>query len=223
MELQGKHVIPLSRPEVWAALNDADVLRACIPGCQALTKTAENRFTATVASKIGPVSAVFTGEVELSDIVPERSYTISGSGKGGVAGFAKGRSEIALADSPEGTVLSYTATAEIGGKLAQRRQPSAARCGAPYRRRFLHGFGEPAGADAPGRATGGTADPGTCRQPPSRAGDAGPPTCTASLSATTQAGAKRRLAVDPGCGGLADRGVPRRPSHALVTVKEEGR
>jgi uncharacterized protein len=118
MELQGKHVIPLPRLQVWAALNDADVLRACIPGCQALTKTAEDRFTATVASKIGPVSTVFTGEVQLSDIVPELSYTISGSGKGGVAGFAKGRSEVALADSPEGTILSYTATAEIGGKLA---------------------------------------------------------------------------------------------------------
>ena len=118
MELQGKHVIPLPRLQVWAALNDADVLRACIPGCQALTKTAEDRFTATVASKIGPVSAVFTGEVQLSDIVPELSYTISGSGKGGVAGFAKGRSEVALADGPEGTILSYTATAEIGGKLA---------------------------------------------------------------------------------------------------------
>ncbi|HTJ89972.1 MAG TPA: carbon monoxide dehydrogenase subunit G [Acidocella sp.] len=118
MELQGQHVIPLPRPQVWAALNDADVLRACIPGCQALTKTAEDRFTATVASKIGPVSAVFTGEVQLLDIVPGLSYTISGSGKGGVAGFAKGRSQVVLADGPEGTVLSYTATAEIGGKLA---------------------------------------------------------------------------------------------------------
>jgi carbon monoxide dehydrogenase subunit G len=118
MELQGKHVIPLPRPQVWAALNDADVLRACIPGCQALTKTAEDRFTATVASKIGPVSAVFTGEVQLLDIVSGLSYTISGSGKGGVAGFAKGRSQVVLADGPEGTILSYTATAEIGGKLA---------------------------------------------------------------------------------------------------------
>src|ERR1700760_2873107 len=106
MELQGKHVIPLSRVQVWAALNDAAVLRACIPGCQALTKTAEDRFTATVASKIGPVSTVFTGDVQLSDIVPEVSYTISGSGKGGVAGFAKGRSQVALADGPEGTILS---------------------------------------------------------------------------------------------------------------------
>jgi carbon monoxide dehydrogenase subunit G len=108
----------LPRPQVWAALNDAEVLRACIPGCQTLTKTADDRFTATVISKIGPVSAVFSGEVQLSDIVPEVSYMISGSGKGGVAGFAKGRSEVALADGPEGTILSYTATAEIGGKLA---------------------------------------------------------------------------------------------------------
>jgi carbon monoxide dehydrogenase subunit G len=118
MDLQGKHVIPLPRAKVWSALNDPDVLRACIPGCQELTKTADDRFTATVASKIGPVSAVFTGEVQLSNIVPDVSYTIAGSGKGGIAGFAKGRSEVSLADIPEGTSLSYTATAEIGGKLA---------------------------------------------------------------------------------------------------------
>jgi carbon monoxide dehydrogenase subunit G len=118
MNLEGKHVIPLPRPQVWAALNDTEVLRRCIPGCQALTKTAEDRFSATIASKIGPVSAVFTGEVHLTDIMPEVSYTISGSGQGGVAGFAKGRSQVALVDSPEGTLLSYTASAEIGGKLA---------------------------------------------------------------------------------------------------------
>src|SRR5271156_4464113 len=118
MDLQGNHVIPLPRHQVWSALNDPDVLRACIPGCQELTKTADDRFTATVASKIGPVSAVFTGEVQLLDIVPNVSYTITGSGKGGVSGFAKGRSEVSLADIPEGTSLSYTATAEIGGKLA---------------------------------------------------------------------------------------------------------
>jgi carbon monoxide dehydrogenase subunit G len=118
MDLQGTHVIPLPRHRVWSALNDPDVLRACIPGCQELMKVADDRFTATVTSKIGPVSTVFTGEVQLSDIVPEVSYTIAGSGKGGIAGFAKGRSAVSLADIPEGTSLSYTATAEIGGKLA---------------------------------------------------------------------------------------------------------
>jgi carbon monoxide dehydrogenase subunit G len=118
VDLQGSHIIPLPRHQVWLALNDPDVLRACIPGCRELTKTADDRFAATVASKIGPVSAVFIGEVQLSDIVPDVSYTIAGSGKGGVAGFAKGRSTVLLTDIPEGTHLSYTATAEIGGKLA---------------------------------------------------------------------------------------------------------
>lgn len=118
MDLEGSHIIPLPRREVWAALNNPDVLRACIPGCRELTKTAEDRFAATVSSKIGPVSAVFAGEVQLSNIVPDVSYTIAGSGTGGIAGFAKGRSEVLLADIPEGTRLSYTATAEIGGKLA---------------------------------------------------------------------------------------------------------
>jgi hypothetical protein len=119
MELQGRHIIPLPRPQVWAALNDADVLRACIPGCQALTKTARMVSPRRSSRKSARSRLVFIGEVQLLDIVPGRSYTISGSGKGGVAGFAKGRSEVVLADGPEGTILSYTATAEIGGTWRQ--------------------------------------------------------------------------------------------------------
>ena len=108
---------------MWAALNDPDVLRAAIPGCKSLEKTSETGFTARVTTKIGPVSAAFTGTVELSDVVEGESYTISGSGQGGVAGFAKGGARVALADAQtEGgeaaTLLTYRATAEIGGKLA---------------------------------------------------------------------------------------------------------
>ncbi len=119
MELDGERRIPLPRAQVWTALNDPDVLRAAIPGCKALEKTSETTFTARVTSKIGPVSAAFSGTVELSDVVPGEAYTISGSGQGGVAGFAKGGARVTLADDgATATLLTYKATAEIGGKLA---------------------------------------------------------------------------------------------------------
>lgn len=118
MELEGEHKILLPRQRVWAALNDPDVLRACIPGCKDLTKTSDTGFSARVVSKIGPVSASFAGTVDLSDIDPGRAYTISGSGQGGVAGFAKGSARVELADEGDATRLTYTAKAEIGGKLA---------------------------------------------------------------------------------------------------------
>ncbi len=119
MELEGERRIPLPRSQVWTALNDPDVLRACIPGCRSLDKTSATSFAARVTSKIGPVSASFSGTVELSDIVAEEAYTISGHGQGGVAGFAKGGARVTLADDGEaGTRLAYKADAEIGGKLA---------------------------------------------------------------------------------------------------------
>jgi carbon monoxide dehydrogenase subunit G len=119
MELDGEHKIPLPRDRVWAALNDPEALRACIPGCKELTKTSDTGFAARVVSKIGPVSASFAGTVDLTDIDPGRAYTISGSGQGGVAGFAKGSARVELADDGEAaTILTYTAKAEIGGKLA---------------------------------------------------------------------------------------------------------
>ncbi len=119
MELEGRHEISAPRHLVWAALNDPDALRACIPGCKELTKTSDNGFTARVVSKIGPVSASFSGTVELSDIDPGHAYTITGTGQGGVAGFAKGSARVELADQGQDkTLLTYTAKADIGGKLA---------------------------------------------------------------------------------------------------------
>ena len=119
MELHGERTIPLPRAQVWAALNDADVLRVCIPGCKSLKKISDTSFAARVTSKIGPVSAAFSGTVELTDIVPGEAYTISGSGQGGVAGFAKGRARVTLGDDgPAAAILTYKATADIGGKLA---------------------------------------------------------------------------------------------------------
>lgn len=119
MNLTGTRVIAADRPTVWAALNDAEVLKACIPGCQALTSTPEGGFEATVVQKVGPVKATFAGAVRLENIVEGVSYTIAGEGKGGAAGYAKGGADVRLADVDGGTELTYDVTANVGGKLAQ--------------------------------------------------------------------------------------------------------
>lgn len=119
MELHAIRTIAADRMTVWAALNDAEVLKACIPGCEELTGSPEQGFAATVTQKVGPVKATFRGEVTLSDIVPGESYTISGEGKGGVAGFAKGAARVRLSDAEGGTALQYDVEAKVGGKIAQ--------------------------------------------------------------------------------------------------------
>jgi uncharacterized protein len=119
MTMTGEVTLPADRPKVWGLLNDPEVLKSCIPGCQSLEKTGDNGFAAVVKTKIGPVSATFKGKVELSDIVPLVGYTITGEGEGGVAGFAKGGAKVSLADAPGGTLLRYDVEANVGGKIAQ--------------------------------------------------------------------------------------------------------
>jgi carbon monoxide dehydrogenase subunit G len=119
MEMSGEYRIPAPRETVWLALNDPAILRECIPGCQSLEKTSDTAMTAKVQAKVGPVKANFTGDVTLSNIDPPRGYTISGEGKGGVAGFAKGGADVALEEAGDDTILRYTAKAQVGGKLAQ--------------------------------------------------------------------------------------------------------
>jgi len=119
MEMTGEHRLPMPREAVWQALNDPDVLSRCIPGCESLEKTAENAFNARVAAKVGPVKARFSGTVQLTDIEPPERYTLTGEGKGGAAGFAKGQASVTLVDDGGGTILSYRVKADVGGKLAQ--------------------------------------------------------------------------------------------------------
>jgi carbon monoxide dehydrogenase subunit G len=119
MEMKGTRQVAAPREVVWAALNSAEVLRAAIPGCQELTGGPDEGFEATVKQKVGPVSATFRGKVTLADVVPLTSYTISGEGKGGAAGFAKGSADVLLAEKDGGTLLTYTVRANVGGKLAQ--------------------------------------------------------------------------------------------------------
>jgi len=120
MDMTGEQRIPAPKPVVWDALLDPEVLKACIPGCEKVTKTSDTEYTADVVAKVGPVKAKFTGAVTLGDLDPPNGCTIAGEGKGGPAGFAKGSAKVALADAPEGgTLLTYTVAANVGGKLAQ--------------------------------------------------------------------------------------------------------
>jgi uncharacterized protein len=120
MQMNDSQRILASKEAVWAALNDPEILKQCIPGCQSLDMSSPTEMTATVAFKVGPVKATFGGEVTLSDLDPPDSYRISGEGSGGVAGFAKGGATVRLeAEGPDVTVLHYTVDAQISGKLAQ--------------------------------------------------------------------------------------------------------
>jgi len=119
MDLNGEYRIAAPREVVWAALNDPEVLRQCIPGCETLEQRSPTEMAARVRLKVGPISAAFNGAVMLENINAPESYTIAGQGQGGAAGFAKGRADVRLAeDGPEATILTYTAKADVGGKLA---------------------------------------------------------------------------------------------------------
>src|SRR2546421_2751610 len=122
MTMNGEVQLAAPREAVWTKLNDPEVLKVCIPGCEELEKTGENGFRAVAKMKVGPVSARFKGRVTLSDLDPPNGYKISGEGEGGVAGFAKGGATVGLADKDGGTLLSYNVEAQIGGKLAQLGQ-----------------------------------------------------------------------------------------------------
>lgn len=120
MDMSGSETIDAPADVVWRCLNDPDILRQCIPGCESLEKTSATDMTATVVLKIGPVKARFEGAVQLSNLNPPHSYTISGEGKGGMVGFAKGGADVSLASLPNGTtLLNYSVKADVGGKIAQ--------------------------------------------------------------------------------------------------------
>src|SRR6266852_3710949 len=122
MTMTGEVQLAAPREAVWAKLNDPEVLKVCIPGCEELEKTDDNGFRAVAKMKVGPVSARFKGKVTLSDLDPPNGYKISGEGEGGVAGFAKGGATVGLTDKDGGTLLTYNVEAQIGGKLAQLGQ-----------------------------------------------------------------------------------------------------
>ena len=120
MELQGERLIPASVDTTWAALNDPEVLKSCIAGCESLERTGDDAFSALVAVKVGPVSARFKGNLKMTNIEAPNRYTINFDGQGGIAGFGKGSADVALSpQGPQQTKLAYAARAQVGGKLAQ--------------------------------------------------------------------------------------------------------
>ena len=162
MTMTGEATLPAARSRVWALLNDPEVLKVCIPGCQSLEKVGDNGFAAVAKVKIGPVSATFKGKVELSDIVPDVGYTISGEGEGGVAGFAKGGAKVSLADAEDGTVLRYDVEAHVGGKMAQLGSRLIDGVAKGMADKFFASFAEEAAKGDAGRA-GASAQPGPCQ------------------------------------------------------------
>jgi carbon monoxide dehydrogenase subunit G len=119
MDMTGEFLIPAPRRKVWEALNDPAILQQCIPGCETIERLSDNELQAKVVAKVGPVRAHFGGKVTLSELDPPNGYKISGEGSGGAAGFAKGGATVRLSDEGQGTRLTYTAEAHVGGKLAQ--------------------------------------------------------------------------------------------------------
>ena len=148
MEMTGEYRITASRQKVWDALNDPEILKRCIPGCEELIKESDTELTAKVTTRVGPVSAKFTGKVTLSEINPPVSYKISGEGQGGVAGFARGGAEVSLEEDGDETVLRYTATAQVGGKLAQIGSRLIDSTAKKMARDFFGTFAEEVGAAA---------------------------------------------------------------------------
>ncbi|HEX9184667.1 MAG TPA: carbon monoxide dehydrogenase subunit G [Burkholderiales bacterium] len=119
MEMSGEERIPASQDDTWAALNDPEILKACVPGCESIDLLAQNEYQVLMVARVGPVSAKFKGKLALSDLMPPHSYAIAFEGQGGAAGFGKGSAQVQLAPDGDGTKLSYQVKASVGGKLAQ--------------------------------------------------------------------------------------------------------
>ena len=119
MEMSGEQLIPASQQDTWKALNDPEVLKACVPGCESITRVNDNEYNVLMTAKVGPVSAKFRGRMSLSDIKPPQSYSLAFEGQGGAAGFAKGAAQVKLIPDSDKTRLLYDVKANVGGKLAQ--------------------------------------------------------------------------------------------------------
>jgi len=147
MELSDEVFIAAPREEVYAALNDVDVLKDCIPGCEELVRHSDSEFEAKVVLKVGPVKARFSGAVTLTPEDPPRRFTLTGSGSGGAAGFAKGGADVVLEEQDGGTCLTYEAHADIGGKLAQLGSRLVGGTAKKLSARFFKTFAERVTAD----------------------------------------------------------------------------
>jgi len=169
LELKDEIRIQASRAKVYAALNDPDILRQAIPGCEALQKNSDTEFEATVTSKVGPLTAKLKGMVQLTELNPPESYTLAGEGKGGPAGFAKVKARVQLTDEGATTLLGYDVKAEVGGKLGQLGGPIIDRTARKLAGEFFQQFealvSEPGAVE---EAASPVAAPAAQAQPPAR-------------------------------------------------------
>jgi carbon monoxide dehydrogenase subunit G len=165
MEMSGEQRIAAPRQRVWEALNDPEVLRQCIPGCQSLDKEAEDRFNAVAEVKIGPIGARFKGAVTLGDLDPPNGYTITGQGNGGIAGNASGSAKVRLSDDAGGTLVAYDVDAQVGGRMAQLGGPIIDATAKQLAGKFFTRFGEIVGGEAPAPAAAEAAPPAAVAAP----------------------------------------------------------
>jgi hypothetical protein len=156
MQMTSSRTVPASVEATWAALNDPETLKACIPGCETIERVSDTEFRVAMTARVGPVSAKFSGRIVLADLVPPTSYRLSFEGQGGGAGFARGEAKVALAAQPTGTRIDYTANAQVGGKLAQIGSrlvdATAAKVADDFFARFVERVGGPVEAAPPARA-----------------------------------------------------------------------
>jgi carbon monoxide dehydrogenase subunit G len=171
MELSHSRIVSASPERVWNALNDPETLKACIPGCESFVRESDRQWAATVNTRIGPVSARFAGKVELADVNPTVGYTLRFAGQGGAAGFANGEAKVSLSAVDGGTEVAYTASAKIGGKLAQIGSRLVDGAAAKIADDFFQRFAERV-APAPGGAAGGEAVPAPAPVPTAAGGQA---------------------------------------------------
>jgi carbon monoxide dehydrogenase subunit G len=200
MQMSGEVALPASRERVWDALNDPEVLRQCIPGCESVDRTSPTEFTAKVVAKVGPVKASFTGKVALTDIDPPNGYKISGEGSGGVAGFAKGGADVRLSDDPIGTMLKYSVDAQIGGKLAQIGSRLIDSTAKSYAKDFFERFAAVVSSPAAGSPEMTTADviaSGEVPVPPPGIGPSPEPDEDAAMDAAAQIAVNESRTLPP--------------------------
>ncbi|MEP9355973.1 carbon monoxide dehydrogenase subunit G [Xanthobacter sp. KR7-65] len=205
MDMSGEQRIPAPREVVWQALNDPEILKLCIPGCQELVKSSDTQMSAKVVLKVGPVSARFEGAVTLCDLDPPNSYRIRGEGQGGMAGFAKGEAMVRLEADGDGTILRYEVEAQVGGKLAQLGarliDATAKQMSGAFFKRFAQ---EIVARRDEGKADAGKADaPATSAM--SGTASSAPPRATAALGALPAAAPAPE--ASPGAVRLAGLGI----------------
>ena len=158
MEMSGEQIIPATQAQTWAALNDPEILKACVPGCESIEKTAENEYVVLMTARIGPVSAKFKGKLALSDLNPPDSYSIAFEGQGGVAGFGKGGAKVQLLPEAGNTKLSYQVKANVGGKLAQIGSRLVDAAAKKLAEEFFNAFNAKVASENPGHGAQAHAD-----------------------------------------------------------------